>query len=164
MMLKLLFRNSISCLIGSLLASYLMAAGIAAAEEVKRIKGPIVITSEKLTADNAAHTALFERSVVARTKEMTIYADRMLVTSDKNSGDITRIDSSGNVRLIKGNRAITSQEAMYFADEDKVVFTGEPKAVEDGTVITGKKMTYLMNEDRFFVDGSKVFITKKETP
>jgi lipopolysaccharide export system protein LptA len=164
MMLKRLFKNSISFFIGSLLVFFFVTAGIVAAEEVKRIKGPIVITSEKLTADNTAYTALFERSVVARTKEMTIYADKMLVSSDKDSGDVTRIDSSGHVQLIKGNRVVTSQEAVYFADEDKVIFTGEPKAVEDGNVITGKKMTYLMNEDRFFVEGSKVFLTKKETP
>ena len=165
MMLKRLFGNSVSFPIGSLLVFFLMTAGIVSAEsEVKRIKGPIVITSEKLTADNTAHTALFERSVVARTKEMTVHADKMLVYSNKDSGDVTRIDASGNVQLIKGNRVVTSQEATYFADEDKVIFTGEPKAVEDGNVITGKKMTYLMNEDRFFVEGSKVFLTKKETP
>lgn len=164
-MLKQLSGNSLSFPIGFLLVFFLMTAGIVSAEsEVKRIKGPIVITSEKLTADNAAHTALFERSVVARTKEMTVHADKMLVYSNKDSGDVTRIDASGNVQLIKGNRVVTSQEAVYFADEDKVVFTGEPKAVEDGNIITGKKMTYLMNEDRFFVEGSKVFLTKKETP
>ena len=164
-MLKQLSGNSVSFPIGVLLVFFFMTAGIVSAEsEVKRIKGPIVITSEKLTADNAAHTALFERSVVARTKEMTVHADKMLVYSDKDSGDVTRIDASGNVQLVKGNRVVTSQEAVYFADEDKVVFTGEPKAVEDGNIITGKKMTYLMNEDRFFVEGSKVFLTKKETP
>jgi len=165
MMLKRLFGNSVFFPIGSLLIFFLMTAGIVSAEsEIKRIKGPIVITSEKLTADNTAHTALFERSVVARTKEMTVHADKMLVYSNKDSGEVTRIDASGNVQLIKGNRVVTSQKASYFADEDKVIFTGEPKAVEDGNVITGKKMTYLMNEDRFFVEGSKVFLTKKETP
>jgi len=29
-------------------------------------------------------------------------------------------------------------------------------------VITGKTMTYLMKEDRFIVEGSKVFITSRE--
>ena len=164
-MLQRLFGNSVPSFIGFLLVSFLVTAGIVSAEsEVKGIKGPIVITSENLTADNTAHTALFERSVVARTKEMTVYADKMLVYSDKDSGDVTRIEASGNVRLIKGNRIVTSRDATYFADEDKVVFTGDPKAVEDGNVITGKKMTYLIHEDRFFVEGSKVFLTKKQTP
>jgi|WetSurMetagenome_2_1015567.scaffolds.fasta_scaffold182129_2 lipopolysaccharide export system protein LptA len=165
MMLKLHFRNSLSFFTGSLLVFFLVTAGIVSAEsDVKRIKGPIVITSEKLTAENAAHTALFERSVVARTKEMTIYADKMLVYSDKDTGDVTRIDASGSVQLIKGNRVVTSQEAVYVADGDKAVFTGEPKALEDGNIITGKKMTYLLGEDRFFVEGSRVFLTKKESP
>jgi lipopolysaccharide export system protein LptA len=64
--------------------------------------------------------------------------------------------------MIKDKRVITSREATYYAKGEKVIFTGDPKAVEDGNVMTGKKMTYLMNEDRFLVDDSKVFLTKGE--
>ena len=132
------------------------------AEAVNKIKGPIVITSEKLTADNNTHTALFEHSVIARTADVTLYANTMLVYSDKASGDVTRINASGDVKLIRDKRVIISREATYYAEGEKVVFTGDPKAVEDGNVITGKQMTYLMNEDRFLVDDSKVFLTKSE--
>jgi lipopolysaccharide export system protein LptA len=51
---------------------------------------------------------------------------------------------------------------MYSAVGEKIIFTGEPKAVEGENVVTGKKMTYLMNEDRFLVEGSKVFFTNKK--
>jgi len=135
-----------------------------AAEAVKKVigQGPIVITSEKMTADNNAHTALFERSVVARNAGTVLYAEKMLVYSDKDSGDVTRIDATGAVKMIKDKRVIISKEATYYAEGEKVIFTGDPKAVEDGNVMTGKKMTYLMNEDRFLVDDSKVFLTKGE--
>jgi lipopolysaccharide export system protein LptA len=148
-----------------LLSVFLLLATnvLAVAENApKQIKGPITITSEMLTADNQAHTALFEQSVIARTTDMTMYADRMLVYYDEGTGDVTRIDASGTVKVIKGNRVITSREAVYFADGGKVIFTGEPKAVEGENVVTGKKITYLMNEDRFLVESSKVFLTKKK--
>ena len=141
---------------------FLLTGSTVSAEAVKKIEGPIVITSEKMTADNQAHTTLFERSVVARTKDMVLYANSMLVYSDKDSGDVTRIDATGDVRMIRNKGVVTSTDATYYAEGEKVVFTGSPKAVENGKVITGKKMTYLMNEDRFLVDDSKVFLPKGE--
>jgi lipopolysaccharide export system protein LptA len=140
----------------------MLATNILADNTAKKIKGPITITSEMLTADNQARTALFEQSVVARTTDMTIYADKMLVHYDKGSGNVNRIDVSGSVKVVTGDRVITSQEAVYYADGEKIIFTGEPKAVEGENVVTGKKMTYLMNEDRFLVEGSKVFLSNKK--
>jgi lipopolysaccharide export system protein LptA len=131
-------------------------------ESQSKIKGPVVITSDMLTADNKAHTALFEKSVIAKTTDMTIYADRMLVYYQEGTGDVTRIDSEGNVKVIKGDRVITSHEATYLADGDKAIFTGDPRAVQGENVVTGKKMTYLMSDDRFLVEDSKVFLTKKK--
>lgn len=122
-------------------------------------KGPIVITSTSLTADNKAHTALFEGSVVAKTESMTLHSDKMLVYSSEG-GKITRIEAAGHVKLIKGERVITSDEATYFADEDKAVFSGQPKAVEGNNMITGTKMIYLMKEDRSLVENSRVFMEK----
>jgi len=141
----------------------LLSANVFSVEKAERIKGPITITSERLTADNQAHTALFESSVIAKTTDMTIYADRMLVYYDKDTGSVKKIDAVGGVKLIRENRVITSKEATYYADEEKVIFTGEPKAVEGENVVTGNKMTYLMNEDRFLVEGSKVFLINRKS-
>jgi lipopolysaccharide export system protein LptA len=123
-------------------------------------RGPITVTSSRLTADNKAHTALFEGSVVAKTETMTIYSDKMLVYYSE-AGKVTKIDVDGHVKLIKGERVITSDAATYFADDqERVIFTGQPKAVEGNNVVTGTKMIYLMKEDRYFVDNSKVFMEK----
>jgi lipopolysaccharide export system protein LptA len=131
-------------------------------ENAEKINGPIVITSRTLTADDRNHTAVFENSVVAKTANMTIYADKMLVTYDKKTGNIISVDAEGKVKLIKGNRIITSDKATYQTDDREVFFTGEPKAIEDENIITGKNITYYLNEDRFFVEGSKVVIVKKK--
>ena len=146
---------------GSLIIFFLLTTNVFS-EEIQKIKGPITITSDRLTADNQTHTALFENSVVARTTDMTIYADRMLVYYDKDTGSVTKIEAAGGVKLIKENSVITSKEATYYADEEKVIFTGEPRAVEGENVVTGSKMTYLINEDRFLVESSKVFLKKKK--
>jgi lipopolysaccharide export system protein LptA len=126
-----------------------------------KVKGPIIITSETLTADNKTNTAIFEGAVIARTTDLTIYAGRMIVQYNGVTGNVTQIDAQEAVKLIKENRVITSKEATYFANEEKVIFTGEPRAVQEENVITGKKMTYFMDEDRFVVEDSKVFLIKK---
>lgn len=148
--------------ISSLFILLIISTPVFSAEKSQQIRGPITITSELLTADNKAHTALFENSVVARTTDMTMYADKMLVYYNGATGNITKIEAKERVKLIKGNRVITSNEAVYYAEGDKIVFIGEPRAVEGENVVTGKKMTYLLNEDRFFVEDSKVFLQKKK--
>lgn len=128
-------------------------------ERLLETKGPVVITSATLTADNKAHTALFEGSVIAKTETMTIFSDTMLVHYSED-GKITQIESRGHVKLVKGERVITSDEATYFAVEDKVIFTGQPKAVEGGSMVTGTKMTYFLKDDRSVVQDSKVFMER----
>lgn len=132
------------------------------AQEKKTAKEePTVITSKTLTVDNRAKTALFEGSVVARKGEMTLFADRMLVHYSEKEGDssIKKIDADGNVRLLKGERIVTSRHAIYFADpEEHIIFTGEPRASEGENVITGTKMIYFMADDRSIVENSRVLL------
>ncbi|MBI4684067.1 MAG: hypothetical protein HY755_02590 [Nitrospirae bacterium] len=127
-----------------------------------QIQGPIVITSETLSADNKARTALFEGSVVAKSESMTLYSDRMLVYYAEQTGNVTKIDAEGRVKLVKKDLVVTSKAAQYFADEEKMIFTGEPRAVEKGNVVTGTKMTYLMREDRSIVEDSRVLLENKK--
>lgn len=123
-------------------------------------KGPVVITSTTLTADNKARTALFEGSVIARSENMTLYSDKMLVYYTE-TGKITKIEATGHIKLIKGERVITSDSAVYLAEEDKVIFTGEPRAMEGSSIVTGTKMTYHLKDDRSIVENSKVIIKKE---
>jgi lipopolysaccharide export system protein LptA len=120
-------------------------------------KGPITITSETLSADNKARTAFFEGSVLARTDSAELHADRMLVFYSED-GKVIKIEAEGDVRLIRGQRVMTSDKALYFAEEEKVIFTGSPKATEAGNVVTGTKITYMIKEDRSIVEHSRVFI------
>lgn len=122
------------------------------------IKGPITITSETLTADNRAHTALFENKVVAKTTDITIHADKMLVFYTEDGGNVTKIEATGNVKVLKESRIITSKAATYFAAEDRVVFTGDPRAMDGDNIVSGDKMNYFIKDDRFLVEKSRVIL------
>ena len=133
-------------------------------ETQARLKGgPITVTSETLTSDGKAHTALFEKNVIAKTPDMTIYAAKMLVYYKEGSGNVTKIESTGDVKVLKDSRIITAQKAVYYAEgEEKVVFTGDPRAVDGENLVTGSTITYFPKEDRSYVENSKVYLKSKK--
>lgn len=133
-----------------------------AEDQKARIQGPINITSETLTADNKAHTALFEKNVVAKTTNLTIHSDKMLVYYKEDGGTVTKIEATGNVKVLRDSRIITSKSAIYYADEEKVDFTGDPRAMDADNVVTGTKITYFLSNDRFHVENSKVILKSKK--
>lgn len=161
----------IVALLSFVISAFLSAAAASAAEqkkaaaEKKTAKEPTVITSQSLTTDNKAHTALFEGNVVAKKGEMTLFANKMLVyySEEKGSSNIKKIEAEGNVKLIKGERVVTSKFATYFAEPvEHAVFTGDPRASEGENVVTGTKMTYFMNDDHSIVENSKVFLAERK--
>ncbi|HTZ17082.1 MAG TPA: LptA/OstA family protein [Dissulfurispiraceae bacterium] len=141
------------------------SASFAEEKDAKKEPVPTVITSDSLTADNKAKTALFMGSVVAKKGDMTLYADRMLVYYvDSGSGNnIDKIEAEGNVKLTRGDRIVTAGKAIYYAGpEERAVFTESPRAIEGKNVVTGTKMTYYMKDDRSAVENSKVFLVEKD--
>lgn len=121
---------------------------------------PIVITSDTLIADNKKNIVIFEGKVTAKNEDITIYSDKMEVSYNNSSGKITKIQASGNVKAFKNERTIFSEEATYIGDEEKIIFTGEPKAVEGGNVIAGTEITFFIKKNHTMVKGARVVLKK----
>lgn len=127
----------------------------------KKRSDSIVITSRTMMTDNKANTALFEGSVIAKKGDLTLYADKMLVyySEQKSGSNVKQVDAESNVKLIKGERVITAAFAVYFsAPEERVVFTGDPRASDGESIVTGSRMTYFIKGERSLVEDSKVFM------
>lgn len=120
-------------------------------------KKSVIITATTLTADNKTHIAIFEGKVIAKTDDMTIHSDKMTAYYSE-AGAIIKIDAEGHVKLTTGEKVITSDAVTYLAEGEKLTFTGQPRAVEGTSMITGTKMIYLIKEDRSIVENSRVFI------
>lgn len=144
-----------------ILASFAVLLCLSAASAA--VKGnPIVITSQTLTADNKNNTAVFEGSVVATSEDIVIHSDAMKVSYNEDLGEITEIHAYGNVKVEKKERAIFSKEAVYLEREKKIIFTGEPRAVEGENVITGSQIIYFLKDDRTIVESSNVVINNNQ--
>ncbi|MEK6681203.1 MAG: LptA/OstA family protein [Nitrospirota bacterium] len=156
-----------------LLISYSIAEGKELIDKEERT--PIVITSQRMTAVNEQNRLIFEKDVVAKKDDIVLYADKMeiLFNKTKDAGlidaaakekdakenrDISTITATGNVKVVRGEKTITANEAVYYKEEDKIVLTGEPKAWEKDDVVTGTRMTIFLKEDKSIVEGSKVVV------
>ncbi len=139
----------------------LILFGISAASTPAVEEKPIVITSQTLTADNKNNVVTFEGSVVAKNEDLTIYSDKMEVSYNSSLKQVTKIHASGNVKALKSQHAIFADEATYSGPEEKIVFSGMPKAVDGENVITGTEIIYFLKENRTLVKGSRVVLKKK---
>jgi lipopolysaccharide export system protein LptA len=134
----------------------LAASGAHAAPESRKATSgqPINIKSNDLTADNKGKTALFTGKVVAKQGDVTIFCDRMTVYYGAVQGDIDKIEADGNVRIVQENRTGTSAHAVYESKEGRITLTGgNPKVMQGTDTVSGKIITYLIDDDRSSVSG-----------
>jgi len=121
-------------------------------------KEPVIITSQTLTADNKNNTAVFEGTVVAKSGDIAMYSDKMTVFYSEAEKKIAKIHAVGHVKVHKKDTALFSDEAVYLNDDEKIIFTGNPKAVEGENVITGTQIIFYIKDDRAVVQGSRVIL------
>ncbi len=133
-------------------------ASEAAALLDKTDKSPIIITSESLTADNKNNKAVFEGSVKAKTDNMSMFSDRMTVFYDSSKGKIKKIHAAGNVKVLKENKTLFSDEALYIEQDNTITFTGNPRAIEGSNVISGSKILFHLQDESVVVEQSRVIL------
>ncbi|MCA9456526.1 MAG: hypothetical protein H6750_03520 [Nitrospiraceae bacterium] len=150
---------------------------------VAKAEGPktsTVITSNTMTASSEKNQAIFKGSVKMVQGELVVHSDVMIVYFKEKSGsdlpsstpsgaksesgkEISYIEAKGKVRIEKGESRATSQYALYYKAEEKVILTGSPVAWQAGTRISGPKMTMFLKENRSVVEGgTQVIIEESE--
>lgn len=141
-------------------------------------KVPTVITSNRMTASSEKNLAIFQGSVKMVQGELVVHSDVMIVyfkekvasnpsaapgTKSESGKEISYIEAKGKVRIEKGESRATSQHALYYKTEEKVILTGSPVAWQTGTRISGPKMTMFLKENRSVVEGgTRVIIEESE--
>ena len=143
-------------------------------------KTTTVITSKTMTASSEKNQAIFQGAVKMVQGELVVHSDVMIVyfkekapsrpssspvvgTNSESGKEISYIEAKGRVRIEKGESRATSQHALYKKAEEKVILTGSPVAWQDGTRISGPKMTMFLKENRSVVEGgTRVIIEGSE--
>ncbi|MDU0459846.1 MAG: lipopolysaccharide transport periplasmic protein LptA [Geobacteraceae bacterium] len=148
-------NKHISCMVTvfTLLASVALAAPADKTSRKDRSNLPITIKSNELTADNKGKTAVFTGKVVAKQGDISIYADKITVNYADKKGDVEKIEASGNVRIVQQNKIGTAAQAVYDSRDGRITLTGNPRVMQGGDSISGKTITYYVDDDKSVVSG-----------
>ncbi len=140
---------------GVLLASLLLFAASFAwgkgAPEGQKI--PILIEAKRLISDNKAGWVDFLGDVVATRGDMKITCSEMKVFFKNKK--LYRIEAYGNVRVVMKNRLVKAERAIYYAQQDKIVFEGNPEVWKGKNVVRGDRIVYFIKDDRSIVETEK---------
>jgi lipopolysaccharide export system protein LptA len=116
---------------------------------------PITIKSNEMTADNRGKTAIFSGKVVARQGDITIFSDKLIVNYAEKNGEVDKVEAVGNVRIIQLNRTGIASQAVYESRDGRITLTGSPnpKVTQGLDSVSGKIITYYVDDDKSFVTG-----------
>lgn len=121
-----------------------------------------------MTVKSKERQAIFKGDVVLTQGELIVHSDVMVVwwkpaesgpkvesteTETSSGNKIERVVATGKVVIEKPSGRAICRRAVYFKDEEKLVLTGAPIAWQNGTRVSGTKMTMYLNEDRSEVEG-----------
>lgn len=142
-------------LLSAILLCIAFAGSLPAADGVGAGRGdqPIQIKSNELFTDSAAGTATFVGKVVARQGDITIYSDRLVIFYAEKKKEVDKVEAFGNVRIVQENRLGVANHALYENKAGKITLDGNPKVYQGDDVVTGKVITYLVNEQKSMVTG-----------
>ena len=91
---------------------------------------PIDITSDQVETYHRENRVIFKGNVVARQKDIVIYADSIETIMVSEGKGIERVIAVGNVKVQQGPRVASCQRAVFHNPEQKVLLTGDPRVWE----------------------------------
>jgi len=128
---------------------------------------PIDITSDTVETYTKENLILFKGNVMARQKDMVIYADSLEAVILDDGKGIERIIAGGNVKIQQGLRVANCQKAVFYNLDKKVILTGDPKVSEGDNTVSGEEIVFDIEQNRIEVKGGtsgrgKVRVSPKE--
>ena len=114
---------------------------------------PIDITSDTVEAYWKENLVIFKGNVIARQKDMVIYADSVEVLTNEDGKGIERVTAGGNVKIQQGLRVANCQKAVFYNPDQKLVLTGDPKVSEGDNIVLGDEIIFDIDKNRVEVKG-----------
>ncbi len=114
---------------------------------------PIDITSDRVESYSKENLIIFKGNVMARQKDMVIYADSLEAVIVENGKKIEKVIAGGNVKIQQGLRVASAQKAVFYNADQKVILTGDPKVLEGDNIVSGDEIIFDIEKDRYEVKG-----------
>ena len=114
---------------------------------------PVDITSDRVETFSKDNLILFKGNVMARQKDIVIYADSIEAIVFEDGKGIERIVADGNVKIQQGLRVANCQKAIFYNLDQKVILTGNPRIQEGDSVVSGEEIVFDIELNRVEVKG-----------
>jgi lipopolysaccharide export system protein LptA len=158
-MLRRFFRNS-PLLVAAI---FLTAAAPDSGVWEKGKREPIVVTSDRMEADELGSTVTFIGDVTLKKENMTLTSDHLVVYYDATDKAVREIEAQGNVVVRQEGRVAHANKAIYYSKEEKIVLTGEPRIIENENQLGGERITMFMRSERSIVESGTVLFYQDNT-
>ncbi|NLI81742.1 MAG: lipopolysaccharide transport periplasmic protein LptA [Deltaproteobacteria bacterium] len=138
-------------------------------EKIAKSDSPLHIASDRMEVMQKERMILFEGHVVIEQDDLSIKANRMKVfaaPAGKEKGKdadsqtammekIDRIEVEGNVRISQQDKLATSDKAVYYHQEQKIVLMGRPMVAQGKDKVQGRLITLYIAQGRSVVEGGE---------
>ena len=114
---------------------------------------PIDITSDRVETYSKENLIIFKGNVIARQKDMVIYADSIEAMTGGDKRGIERVLANGNVKIQQGLRVGCCQKAVFHNLDQKIILTGDPKVSEGDNMVSGEEIIFDLTQNRVEVKG-----------
>ena len=149
------------------LYSLFLSVGFSQTEKDKKNDTSLEITSDRMRSESGGQKIIFSGNVAITRQGISITSDILEVYNTPDKKQTQEIVAIGNVKITKGNKKAKGDRAVYLEHLQKIILTGNPKAVawEADDRIEGREMIFLINKDRFVVNErvrAKLFPSSKK--
>ena len=136
----------------------LLFSTVSAAENPQE---PIHIEADRMVSQEQDNSVIFIGNVDASQGELLIRTDEMTVyyVQDDNSevkkgtSEVNKLICKGNVQISQGDWLGTGHRMDYYAQDRKIILSGEAKGWQGQNMVAGKTITYFLDEGRSIVEG-----------
>ena len=122
----------------------------------------ITIEADRMESLQKENAVSFIGNVEAKQGDFFLNADNMTIyyfstgtKKDDPSGlskNVKKLSAHGNVTLSKKELTASGDRVDYFAQEQKVIITGNTKVLRDNNIITGEKIVLYLDEGKSIVE------------
>jgi len=168
MLKESLVRNSIFCkaipgliFCSVLLTLLLISSNISFAQNQQTGKNQFHVLSDKMVASQDKSMVEFSGNVKVTRQDEIITAGKARIFFNTNGKEkdtqnrVKKIVLEGNVQYTAGKRQAFADKAVYTAEDEILILTGESPKLKTGTnFVSGKKITLFRKQDKVVVEGS----------
>ncbi|MDW7771336.1 MAG: lipopolysaccharide transport periplasmic protein LptA [Desulfobulbaceae bacterium] len=124
---------------------------------------PIHVEADRMVSNEGDNSVVFignvdavQGNLIIRSDEMTVFYVEQKTGSGAKNSQIEKLICIGNVEISEGDWVGTGKRMDYFAGDRKVILTGDAKGWQGQNMVSGKTITYYLDEGRSVVEGPSI--------